>query len=390
LRTIVIFTFLLLGINLSAQEISKDAKFYLMTCNEGDMVFEQFGHTGLRVYDPINQIDLVFNWGYFSFGDDPNAFMMKFAKGKLDYELAIGNSNGFFGTYQHYNRTVWQSELDLNEVQKHKLWNQLKDNWKEENRGYRYDFFLKNCATIVYDHINEATDGDLDLMTVDPDIQRTYRDYINIGFNDHPWTRFGINLVLGSPIDQKVDEQGMMFHPLYVDTLFMNSKFLSDGRPLIKERIVVFEGKKHTNENTAFLTPTKVTLFFLILSLVIGFFQWILAIRIFAGLYLFIISILGFLLLFMWFGTDHQTAANNYNLLWANPIILIFAVGVLKKDWMIKLSNVFYYTAGYFFFFILFFMMLPQIFTMPIKIIIMTEAFLFYFLHRRANVLAKQ
>ncbi|MBL0136526.1 MAG: hypothetical protein IPP79_22380 [Chitinophagaceae bacterium] len=44
---------------------------------------------------------------------------------------------------------------------------------------------------------------------------------------------------------------------------------------------------------------------------------------VFDRIFFFILGLLGCLFLFMWFGTDHQDCAANYNLIWALPIHLI-------------------------------------------------------------------
>ena len=43
------------------------------------------------------------------------------------------------------------------------------------------------------------------------------------------------------------------------------------------------------------------------------------------GLLFFCIGLLGFILLFMWFNTDHSMTKDNYNLLWAWPTHLVAA-----------------------------------------------------------------
>jgi hypothetical protein len=45
----------------------------------------------------------------------------------------------------------------------------------------------------------------------------------------------------------------------------------------------------------------------------------------------FVTGLLGCLLLFMWFGTDHKSCAANYNLLWALPTNIIACFLVNKK-----------------------------------------------------------
>jgi hypothetical protein len=53
---------------------------------------------------------------------------------------------------------------------------------------------------------------------------------------------------------------------------------------------------------------------------------------------IFVVSgLLGLVLLFMWFGTDHQSFANNINLLWTMPINLLVAFGLNRpQQWLKK------------------------------------------------------
>lgn len=55
------------------------------------------------------------------------------------------------------------------------------------------------------------------------------------------------------------------------------------------------------------------------------------------GLLFFCTGLLGILLIFMWFGTDHSMTKNNYNLLWAWPIHLFISFFTnSKKIWVKK------------------------------------------------------
>ena len=53
------------------------------------------------------------------------------------------------------------------------------------------------------------------------------------------------------------------------------------------------------------------------------------------GLLFFLTGLLGILLVFMWFGTDHIMTKNNYNLLWAWPTNAVAAFYIhSKKKWV--------------------------------------------------------
>jgi hypothetical protein len=55
-----------------------------------------------------------------------------------------------------------------------------------------------------------------------------------------------------------------------------------------------------------------------------------------------ITGLIGCLLLFMWFGTDHAASAANYNLLWAMPCNLVAAFAVWKRPaWLQKYFTVY-------------------------------------------------
>ena len=77
---------LLLGWNLPATG-QDSIRFSLLTCAPGPEIYALFGHTAIRYENFDRKIDLVFNYGMFSF-NTPN-FIMRFVKGETDYQLGI-------------------------------------------------------------------------------------------------------------------------------------------------------------------------------------------------------------------------------------------------------------------------------------------------------------
>ena len=47
--------------------LSNQAEISILTCSPGTELYSLFGHTAIRVYDPIKRIDEVFNYGTFDF-----------------------------------------------------------------------------------------------------------------------------------------------------------------------------------------------------------------------------------------------------------------------------------------------------------------------------------
>ena len=133
------------------RSISDSAKFYLVTCEPAKEIYERFGHSGIRVYDPETKIDEVFHWGLFSF-DTPN-FVGRFISGNTDYEMGVYSTKFFLPQYVERGSSVYAQELNLTTEQKHALWAKLWDNYRPENRKYRYNFIYDNCATRPYQTI---------------------------------------------------------------------------------------------------------------------------------------------------------------------------------------------------------------------------------------------
>ena len=115
---------LLLCTPLSAQLLLSDsAKIYLLTCTPGTEVWSKYGHTGIRVLDQANQLDIVFNYGIFSLMDD--GFYLKFIKGDTYYQLGIEPYTYFLRFYKRIGRTTYQQELNLTPAQKQQVFDAL-------------------------------------------------------------------------------------------------------------------------------------------------------------------------------------------------------------------------------------------------------------------------
>ena len=76
-----LFLFLLTVSTSASVKLSKDATISILTCSPGNELYSLFGHTGIRVVDKANNMDIVFNYGTFDF--DTQGFYFKFARGLL-------------------------------------------------------------------------------------------------------------------------------------------------------------------------------------------------------------------------------------------------------------------------------------------------------------------
>ena len=77
---------LLFCVSLQAQQLNLSvyAEVSIVTVGPGEHLYEAFGHTTIRVKDPVLQLDIAYNYGVFDY-NAPN-FYANFTKGKLVYK----------------------------------------------------------------------------------------------------------------------------------------------------------------------------------------------------------------------------------------------------------------------------------------------------------------
>ena len=90
------FLFLFTASTSASVKLSKDATISILTCSPGNELYSLFGHTGIRVVDKANNMDIVFNYGTFDFATQ--GFYFKFARGLLPYQLSCSEFRPTFMT----------------------------------------------------------------------------------------------------------------------------------------------------------------------------------------------------------------------------------------------------------------------------------------------------
>ena len=202
----------------------------LITCGPGVEVYNQFGHTAIRMKNVSRNIDLIYNYGIFSF-NTPN-FVLRFTLGKTDYLLGIQAYQDFVDWYAYCNRDVREQVLNLSIEEKNTLIGLLNENYKPQNRTYRYNFFYDNCATRPRDLIEKCLQSKLqyaDDMTTTSTGQ-SFRSIVHEFTANNSWSQFGIDLCLGSEADKPISRRAMMFIPLYLEKYFDKASILPHER----------------------------------------------------------------------------------------------------------------------------------------------------------------
>lgn len=305
--------------------IQKGIQISLLTCGPGQEIYSVFGHTAIRIIDSNSGTDIVYNYGTFD-GYDKD-FEINFMRGKLLYYLSEERYDEFIALYQDDKRWITEQVLDINDTEKKQIKASLLKNMEPENRAYKYDFFFDNCATRIRDILSKTENGEFKYPNVlAPNQSLTFRDIINRYLANNPWERLGINILLGSKIDKKMSNSEIMFLPDYLrdgigGATLNGTRFAQSPQQILKDAQV----------NRSSNASLWIVLYGLLTLIVLGTFyqQFYWLNTIIGNLLLIITGLLGVLILFMWFATDHQTCSNNMNLLWALPTNLMF---VFKKQ----------------------------------------------------------
>lgn len=308
----------------------------LITCFPGPEIYELCGHEAIRVRGEGR--DSVWNYGVFDFRE-PN-FVYRFVKGETDYIGAGYPFAWFMPEYVSRGSKVVEQDLNLTQEEAHRLLAILQESTLPQNRKYRYNYVLDNCATRISDKIDKAvTDG----RVIYPDTMSfgTFRKEMRTYHHDYPWYQFGIDLALGSGIDRMLRSRDEMFVPVEMMKKSSGAHF-TDGRPLVRTERVLYEGLPD-----ATLGPTPwyqgpifwsiVT--FLILSGVCVYDIRKMQITRFAySIWFTVLGLAGIVISFLVFVSEHEATSPNVLIVWLNPIQLLFGVSVWWRK--LKIFNV--------------------------------------------------
>jgi hypothetical protein len=308
LKKFSFFLFLFLTIPVSFAQnllISKEAKVSVLTCGTGNESYSLFGHTAIRISDPFNNIDVVYNYGAFDF-NTPN-FVLKFIKGDLQYFAVAHSYTDFVNEYQYDRRSVYEQELNIPYPLKQKLFDNLNTSLASGESHYTYKFIDKNCTSMVVDIINKTLDTPAIVKNADTDI--TYRTILFPYFDNHFYEKLGTSIIFG----KKVDGLGkQIFLPFELQKSL--KKVFYKNHPLAGENKTILEFPKEVSGSWW----NNVYTYLLFLGFII-----VVNRKPVAAFYLTIMALLGVFFAFAGFYSFHKELAYNYNILLFNPSLLL-------------------------------------------------------------------
>lgn len=318
----------------------------VITILPGDPLYSSFGHTAIRVRDDSSGLDVGYNYGTFDFEEE--GFYLKFLEGKLDYVLGRNRFEDVIWAYQTEQRPIIEQQLNFSLDQRQELFDRLEINYLPENRAYRYEFLYDNCSTRPRDIIEAAwgfrMEGDGSHET------DTFRDLIDRYLGDKPWTRFGIDIVIGARTDIVASPRERMFLPDEFLAAIDRAR-TPDGLRLSTPPDTLYWPEGYTRGTGALPWPGIFGwgLLFVVATLSVTTTNRMSTrklLRQFEGLLFFLMGIAGIVVALLWFATEHTVTKSNWNLLWALPTHVWLGITLLRDRRPAWLAGYLWLTLG--------------------------------------------
>lgn len=331
LRFFFLPLFVLCTLSTFSQQDSCRLRISLLTCGQGTELFSIWGHTGIRVTDSVRGTDYVFNYG--TFDDTDPYFYLKFTRGIMVYSLSVETYKDFMAEYQFERRNVIEQTLDLSCAAKIKLYQSLQINATEQNRYYNYQFYADNCTSRARDMIRFHSGEDISFHSILPAKIPTYRQLIHLYLDSghQPWSKLGIDILLGNHLDKEVTNISSMFLPDYLMTGLDSA--LVQNHPLVTTKKTILYYPDESGKKSVAFTPFVVfTVLFALMMMIeygkrkgrfLNTFHFIL---------FFLTGLLGLLILVLWLTRVDTVCRDNWNIAWALPTNLVFAFLIRKKS----------------------------------------------------------
>ena len=337
-KVLLLFFFFLSIFSFSKEQDVDRYTISILTVSPGKDLADAFGHSGIRVIDRELNYDMVFNFGIYDF-QAPN-FYSNFIKGRPIYSLGINNYNRFLNNYKNQKRGIIEHKIQNSNDKKNTLIQLLLENSKPENRFYIYDYFNENCSTKVADLFIENLNDDSfsTQINLPKKSNDSYRSLIYQMIPKNSWGSLGIDICLGSVIDQDIN---------YRQTFFLPSKFgkfldkIESVNPETIESKLVLETPEVPEESVFNLTSPLLVLFFIsifIILLTYRDFKNNKQTKVLDILIISITTMIGLLISYLWFFSDHTAASQNYNILWASPLNILLFIDLFaskKRKWIL-------------------------------------------------------
>lgn len=352
LRIISLVFFVLLTTNAKGQTADSiisnmdDVEVSLLTCGPGNEAYSLFGHTAIRISQPSRGMDVVVNYGMFSFKQ--KYFIPRFVLGLTDYQMGITTFDDFKAEYEYEQRWVFEQTLNLTSKEKSALLQAIDQNYKPENVTYRYNFFYNNCTTKARDIIAANIDGKIEYNSCTIEYP-SFRKLCHSKTSSHRWSQFGNDLLLGIQADLPTNISEQQFLPENLEhdfssaTIEANTDEASNAtigatnaspRKLVShEEYIIPKDISASAAPDSLPSPRALAIVIAIIIIGVSLIEyfWSKNLWITDAILMPLVGLAGMILFVMIF-SKHPTVNINFQILILNPIALFMAIPMVMKQ----------------------------------------------------------
>lgn len=313
------------GVFLQA-ESEEDLTVSLVTTGPGSEVYLWWGHIALLVEDHSQGTDYLYDFGVFSF--ETENFLSNFILGRLWYMSHRSSGEANIRRTIREDRRIRIQTLRFPPGNKLRLVRELERRVLPENREYLYEYYRDNCATRIRDLLDEACDGELRKVS-SRDAAMTLRLQTRRFTGHNKLVEWLLMFLMSGNIDQKISGWEAMFLPAEIPGYLEEISFFDSRgaeQPVVVSDRIVYRPEDERSIPAVPGNPLPAPLIAGVLTAAIliagrqlqgkpG-----LVMEIFFRLILVSGALLGSVLFFLSFFTDHAVTHGNWNLLLLNPL----------------------------------------------------------------------
>ncbi|MBQ7508280.1 MAG: DUF4105 domain-containing protein [Spirochaetales bacterium] len=295
----------------------------LLTITPGDPIYSWFGHAAILVTTPEGR-RVTYDYGTFSFNDED--FFVNFAFGRLWFVCWSANADYQIADLRYEGRGARQIVLPLTAEQKKAIIGFLNTNVRAENRTYLYHHYKDNCATRLRDIINTATGGAFRLWAQEQS-GISFRKQASRALSRNPFIQWGLDFLQSGRIDRKATLWDEMFLPEVLEDAV--SRYFGLSSETVVEPASEKDAYLPEKPQSGILFSIAMGAVLCALGLLPLLFGRTRTYDIYSAIVEIVFGILGSLLLFMMFFTNHDVTWFNENLIFVNPLLFVMAVFAL-------------------------------------------------------------
>lgn len=285
----------------------------LISYAEGPELYSFWGHAAIRVIDPVNRRDVVYNFGSVDFSGN---FLLRMLRGRVDAFVSVGPTRRSFSAYRAEDRTIIRRRLALSDEGARGIAERLEAYVRGERHEYRYHHFRDNCSTRVALEIDRAFDGRLS-ASAKKRRDKTYRERSLHMVRPYTVLYAFLDIVMTSAIDRPIDRWEASFLPHVFDDVLDETKI--DGKPVVAEKVAVYTSPNDAKKADPGWPWIKIYLLLVLPLVALTYWRPRAGTLIVGPLF----GLLGVSICLLWFGTTYDFVNRNVNLAVFPPTHLV-------------------------------------------------------------------